>query len=272
MIHHRDRHGCGCVDGEEELRYPPGGGVKDMTLVVALEGRDGLVLAADSRGTIGDPRSLTAINDSQTKLFRLSDWCGVGVSGASELAATLVDGLRTALSGDTAVCADRIAELTQKHVKQTYASWFGNRTWVSPQAVQDQRPVIVFTLAGYRLDGSGQPVEPRIWLLSSQLDFAPQLCPSGYMLAGIPQYAIYLLHRMFNRKMAVTQLSALAAYLITETATQDPKVGGPVRIAQITKERPYQELDAQAVETMIKRNDARNARLRSFFSEDPEGH
>ncbi len=243
-----------------------------MTLVVALEGRDGLVLAADSRGTIGDPRSLTAINDSQTKLFRLSDWCGVGVSGASELAATLVDGLRTALSGDTAVCADRIAELTQKHVKQTYASWFGNRTWVSPQAVQDQRPVIVFTLAGYRLDGSGQPVEPRIWLLSSQLDFAPQLCPSGYMLAGIPQYAIYLLHRMFNRKMAVTQLSALAAYLITETATQDPKVGGPVRIAQITKERPYQELDAQAVETMIKRNDARNARLRSFFSEDPEGH
>lgn len=69
-----------------------------MTLVAALEGKHGIVLAADSRGTVGDPRGLTAINDTQTKLFKLSDWCGIGMSGAAELATTLIESERSTAS------------------------------------------------------------------------------------------------------------------------------------------------------------------------------
>lgn len=36
-----------------------------MTLLAALKGVDGLVLAADSRGTFGAPRETTAQNDAQ---------------------------------------------------------------------------------------------------------------------------------------------------------------------------------------------------------------
>jgi len=43
-----------------------------MTLVTCFRGKDGVVLAADSRGTIGDPRGLTAINDTQQKLLSLN--------------------------------------------------------------------------------------------------------------------------------------------------------------------------------------------------------
>jgi hypothetical protein len=57
-------------------------GGDSMTLVATLEGKNGLVMAADSRGTIGDPRGLTAINDTQTKLFRLAS--GV-VSGCRDI-------------------------------------------------------------------------------------------------------------------------------------------------------------------------------------------
>lgn len=64
-----------------------------VTLIAALEGQEGLVLAADSRGTIGDPRGLTAINDVQKKLFKLTDFSGITVSGSSELAARLIDRL-----------------------------------------------------------------------------------------------------------------------------------------------------------------------------------
>lgn len=44
-----------------------------MTLIVALEGKDGLALASDSRDTFGDPRQVRAQNDTTQKLFKFSD-------------------------------------------------------------------------------------------------------------------------------------------------------------------------------------------------------
>jgi 20S proteasome alpha/beta subunit len=61
-----------------------------MTLAVAIKAVDSVVMAADSRGTIGDPRGLTAINDTQTKLFQLGQ-CGVVIAGASEVALIILD-------------------------------------------------------------------------------------------------------------------------------------------------------------------------------------
>jgi len=42
-----------------------------MTLIVGLEGTDGIVLSADSRRPIGNPPGLTAINDVERKLFHV---------------------------------------------------------------------------------------------------------------------------------------------------------------------------------------------------------
>lgn len=72
---------------------------------------------------------------------------------------------------------------------------------------------------------------------------------------------------LYNPQMAVVHLRALAAYLISETATQDPKVGGPIRIAEITPEKGYQELDESIVNEIIKKNEEQNLKLRKFFFE-----
>jgi hypothetical protein len=61
-----------------------------MTLVVALKGTDGMVLAGDSRGTFGDPRATTAQNDSMTKLYALSKYVGVVTAGDAGLATRLI--------------------------------------------------------------------------------------------------------------------------------------------------------------------------------------
>lgn len=53
-----------------------------MTLLVALKGQDGLVLAADSRGTFGDPRGVTAQNDTQQKAHVLSRHFAVLTAGS----------------------------------------------------------------------------------------------------------------------------------------------------------------------------------------------
>ena len=97
------------------------------------------------------------------------------------------------------------------------------------------------------------------------MDFAPQLHPNGTSLVGVPQYAIYLLHRLHDANMTVEHLVPLAAYLITETATQDPKVGGPVAIATVTADRGFNSLADDEVKRIIERNERRNDQLRRFF-------
>jgi hypothetical protein len=53
------------------------------------------------------------------------------------------------------------------------------------------------------------------------------------MMIGVPQYAIYLSHRYYDPNISSDKAAALAEYLISETASQDPKVGGPIKIAKV---------------------------------------
>lgn len=227
-----------------------------MTLTVALRGRDGLVIAADSRGTIGDPRGLTAVNDSYTKILKLSDYCGIAIAGASELAAKVVDELEVVLGRKKLRFADEILDETRKLVRMCYDDWFAKF------ALQD-RPSLGFTLVGYQM--VMDDYIPRTYSIVSKADFAPQLSPNGNMLQGVPQYALYLMHRFYSHEMNVSNTARLAAYLIAETATQDPKVGGPIRIATITPNEGYQELEPSIVEEIVAFNNEQSEKLRQFF-------
>ena len=241
-----------------------------MTLNAAIEAQDGIVLASDSRATIGDPRGLTAIDDVHTKIFKLSDYCGIAVSGASELANRFIDSLQKVLSEKKLVDVDPIVNEILEWGKSEYVKWFGTRPWTSTTQqgqITDQRPGMIFIVCGYNEQTDKRS---RIYLLNSALDFAPQLCVARHMLAGVPQYAIYLMHRLYNPQMKLVNVRALAAYLITETATQDPKVGGPVRMAEISLEKGYQELSEDLIQSIIKKNDEQNIKLREFFFKGEE--
>lgn len=223
-----------------------------MTLVACLQGVDGLVLAADSRGTIGDPRGLTAIRDSQTKLFQLSKFVGIVSYGQAELAAQLIAEINAALK-PTESYFSAVFEKTRQIVTTKYEEWLGK----IPRA---DRQVIGFIIGGFEESG-----EPRMYYLSSPLDFAPQLCTTGIALGGIPQYATYLVHRLYDPQMSRKNLVVLAAYIIAETATQDPKVGGPIKIAEISFDTGYVELGEAEVSEVMEHNNELNARLRDFF-------
>ena len=226
-----------------------------MTLIVGLKADDAIILASDSRGTIGDPRGLTAINDNQIKLFKLGH-CGLGIAGASEMGAVLLDGL---LKSDCSSVTN-IDDAVKKVVKQCadmFANWFRD----IPPA---QRPVVLITLAGYRVM-KDKPAEPMIYLLNSQFNFAPQLMANSPCLSGIPQYAVYLVHRYYSPKITVEKAIALAEYLITETASQDPKVGGKIFIAKITSDKGYVALTEKEITSIHKSNNALNRKLQHFF-------
>jgi len=228
-----------------------------MTLIVCMKAVGGIVLGADSRGTIGDPRGLTAINDNQVKLFKLGR-CGAGFAGASEMGASLLDELRKQ-GIDECHDIDEAIERVRDQSARLLSAWFGT----IPPA---QRPAILVTIAGYRYPKNVDP-EAMVYLLNSQLNFAPQLFHNTPCLSGVPQYAVYLMHRYYDPSISLKKAKALAEYLISETASQDPKVGGPIRIAEITPDKGYRLLAEEEVEEISRTNRELNLRLRQFFLE-----
>ena len=228
-----------------------------MTLIIGLKATDGIVLAGDSRGTFGDPASLTAINDNYKKIYRLSDYCGIGFAGSSELGAALLDRVDKEIARNKIQYIDEVLNFIRGHFRKKYNDWFEKVPF-------GNRPHVLFVLCGYRKIGEEKP-EPMIYMLASNLDFAPQLNTSGYSMVGIPQYAVYLSNRYFNQKMNKDEACALIEFLIFETATQDPKVGGPINIAEITLKDGYIELSDEQVKEVRIANEKQSKELQKFF-------
>lgn len=226
------------------------------TLIVVLKAIDGIVLAGDSRGTVGDPRGLTAIRDTETKLFQLSNFAAMGISGSSELAASVFDILKPQVEQEKLEHIDEIMNKTRTVVKQRYDDWF-------EKFALDKRPALFVSLCGYER-GKNTEFKPKTYLVGSPLDFAPQLFPDGNCLVGVVQYAVYLMHRFYHPLMTCEQACRLAAYLITETATQDPKVGGPVRMA-ILKTTGFSWIEEDELQQIIAKNAEQNEKMRDFF-------
>lgn len=276
-----------------------------MTLLVGLRAENGLVLAADSRGTFGDPRQVTAQNDSQQKAHVLASHVAVLQAGAGELGTNVLRRTRDALSGQIrlapqqpvmpipgAVAPPPVIEhqpplipppqdgvtpvlgLLRDVTRASYHEWFPSVPPIPPPAAAmagqiAQRPGLEFVVAGYELDGDGVGVG-RIFTMSSALDFAPALHDYGFAVAGVPTYALYLLNRLYQPGRSVADLTALAVYVITETASQDGKVGGPVSVIQVTPEAGCATLAAGEVSQVMEDNATRSLALRDSFYQHGE--
>lgn len=227
-----------------------------MSLLVCMKAGQAIIMAADSRGTVGDPRGLTAINDTYTKIFPLGHF-GIGLVGVSEMGNALLDELNKKGVGSITDLDKAIPKIAEESAG-CFNKWFGN---IAP----DKRPVVIATVAGHRKRPNGSH-EPMIYMFVSQTNFAPQLFGHMPCLAGVPQYAVYLAHRYYDPSISMKQAKALAEYLIAETASQDPKVGGPIHIAEITV-TGYKELTTKEVEQIHLENEKLNQNLRKFFLE-----
>jgi 20S proteasome alpha/beta subunit len=238
-----------------------------MTLLVALRGQDGIVVATDSRGTFGDPRGVTAQNDAQKKLYVASKYSAILTAGSGELGAAVMSEILQAVKDKEGVTT--IMDQARTLLRTKYGDWFAKfAIQPLPNPLSPLRPDLALILAGYDTDPAGRPTEQRIFQLISQTDFAPMLHNYGFALAGVAQYALYLLNRLYEKDSTVEKLKALAAYVITETASQDGKVGGPVQMATITPDSGSKELTSDEIDAVLKHNERRSKVLRdSFFGE-----
>jgi 20S proteasome alpha/beta subunit len=127
------------------------------------------------------------------------------------------------------------------------------------------RPDLAVLVVGYDTGPDEQFTQPRIYQLISAFDFAPMLTATGFGLQGVAQYALYLLNRLYVPDASIDELKSLASYVITETASQDGKVGGPVRMAIVTPAEGCRILTPTDMEGIADGNATRSDQLRASF-------
>lgn len=236
-----------------------------MSLAIAIQTKDGIAIASDSRGTFGDPRGVTGANDTIQKVYGLSRYTAMAVAGANEIGATLLDQLIPTIKEKNFEGIDAILDSTWKFFRDKYEEWFRPLPAMpSPQAPHLQRPGLIAILTGYRTKGNA-PAQPMIYTLMSQLGFVPCLSNYGFAIIGIPPYAIYLLNRLYSKDMSLRSAIELAAYCISETATQDGKVGGPIQIAEITPKNGFLAYTKGEVDGIIEENKKQSQSLQGLF-------
>jgi hypothetical protein len=128
---------------------------------------------------------------------------GIAFAGSAETAAALVDEYRKR-NIDSKSNVDELAN----EIAKVSADLFG-------QCFREIRPAeragVVLLVAGYRRAPGALEAEPLIYMLNSQANFAPGLAPET-MMAGVPQYAVYLFHRYYDRNITLERARALAEY------------------------------------------------------------
>ena len=236
-----------------------------MTLLVALKGKDGLVLAADSRGTFGDPRGVTAQNDTMQKAHILSEHVAVLAAGSGEVGALIIDISKKEIKQNNIDSATSVMEKFRDIVRKQYNEWFPTVPPIQSAALMQSgqvavRPGLEFLIGGYEKDNTS-----RLYGLSSMTDFSPMLHDYGFAIKGIAQYALYLLNRLYSKDMTLRSAIELAAYCISETATQDGKVGGAVQIAEITTKNGFKAYTKEEVEGITEENKKQSQSLQGLF-------
>ena len=243
-----------------------------MTLLIALKGKDGLVMAADSRGTFGDPRGITAQNDAQQKAHILSPHVSVLVAGSGEVGTLIIDLVRKKVNDQKVDWASPVLSILRDTVREQYNNWFPSVPPIQPFALIQTgqvpiRPDLGFLVGGYENNGT-----PRLFSMGSLQDFSPMLHDYGFAVLGVAQYALYLLNRLYEADRTISELTSLAVYVITETASQDGKVGGPVNVITIkSDDEGCQTLAAEAVLNIQEANQTRSKALQNSFYQGKKG-
>jgi len=227
-----------------------------------------MVLASDSRGTFGDPRATTAQNDNMHKLYGISKYVGVVLAGSGEIGSTIMCEIQNEIkkANPPIEGITPVMNFVRAILIKRYNEWFKSFAIAPVQGAPFPiRPTLVLIIGGYEVDENGKPTIQRIYSLNCHVNFAPMLHDYGFALNGVAQYALYLLNRLYKPNLSVDKLLPLGAYVITETASQDGKVGGPVQLMQILPEQGCVTLEEEGINKILQENKLRSEKLQDSF-------
>ncbi|HNT27496.1 MAG TPA: hypothetical protein PKH10_04865 [bacterium] len=229
-----------------------------MSLVVAIqvESND-VILAADRRGTIGDPRSLVALDEGVSKLQKYGTQAVIGIVGTP---AAVITPIRLAQETIAANPAAHPLTVLTGTLKAHYHEHFGLRPYITEKPLVDARPVAIVLYADRRPHGQG------LFQLPSPNNFTAMSDDRPYLMAGVSQYALYLFQRLWKQNFTIEEAKYLAAFLICETSKLDPKVGPTPDILSLTEAGIQRSSEDEIAQIMVE-----NTRRFDSFAESFRG-
>jgi 20S proteasome alpha/beta subunit len=196
-----------------------------MTLVIAAQGEDFVVVAADSRGTIQEIGGTRVEINLMVKLVPITKLAVVLMYGEAESANYLVESFRDSLEGteaDVREVATKLAKLCREDAKETKGV----------PAYPDYFPNLGFIIAGLVRKPDGSFV-PRCYSLKSIKGFKLGIYGQQFAIEGKPIIALYKFARDFKPNMTQNDLSLLVAQCVYDTEQVDGDVGGRIRMGII---------------------------------------
>lgn len=238
-----------------------------MTLAISIIAKDGIAIAADSRVTSGDPRGPTTVNDTVKKVFELGDYCGLSIAGDGGLGASVIDTINYELHKNSdyrLLSVDDMLALCREIAIRRYNEWFRELSY-------DERPTLHIIVSGYRKDIQKQNFinSPEIFTLHSERNFAPHRWTFlGFMAIGITPMATYLLNMIYAKDISLKHALELATFAITETSTQDGKVGKDIQLASFSLDSPFKLYSPdETIEYIYQASRLRNNLRKTFYNE-----
>jgi len=215
-----------------------------MTLVIGALSKNFAVAGVDSRGTIGDIKGPLVIGmDRMKKLTQITDHVTIMLYGISEFGENLIEEFKKEKKSDL----DGVTNVVEEF------RIFCQKRWseLFKDVPSKERPFVGFMLVGLDQKREGEDYDlPRIYSMESPYGFAFALHKYGFATRGVYSLATYILNKRYRENMSVNDLCTLVAYAISETASIDKRVGGPIRIAVIDPEGS-REISSSDIESML---------------------
>lgn len=211
-----------------------------MTLAMALQGSNGLVLSTDSRVSsvevdpaTGQPKIIT--RDTSEKFLQVNRDIGVLTYGLAEPGYSGISRLVEEAKRQRFPSFQAIENVAQGIFGTEFNSWVTRQP--NPQLAS--QGVVGFILAGY---DSVETNQFRVTSFRSSDGFRAEAVVNRTFLAAQFHIAQYLIHKLYYPEMTVEQLKELTVFLMLETMTAETTVGGPIQAATVTLRNGFQRV------------------------------
>jgi predicted proteasome-type protease len=216
-----------------------------VSLALALTAVDGLVLAADSRITDGYTLDGPRTRDDSVKFVQLNDSWGVLTYGNAEIGNQGILSLQKEISrdGPRFESLPNLLEAGKEVFNKTSLDWGKLNS-----AIARREKDVGFMLGGW----DRQTDSFQTFSLQSPV-FDAKSARSGCLLGGQWHMSKFFISKFNWKSLNVEQMKTLVVLLFDATMAVDIQVGGPIRLATVTRDAAFQWTADDEVETLRRR-------------------
>ena len=217
-----------------------------MTLIIAIKGKDYVIVGSDSRSVTGEAYTNTRfITDIDTKLVQLNKYVCVMVAGDSQRGTHLINKFKETVKSDEDVCliVNNLSLFCQRDALRLV-------DFVSTES--PYYPNVSFIVAGMKKIKEKYS-SPKIYTIRSLMGYAIGE-DDNHIIIGKDTISNYLFAKKYSKEITWENSIKLIVKCLVDTELIDGDVGGEKKVILINKDG-FKLQDVTDIETEIKNAD-----------------